>query len=86
MALGAPRAGVVWGMVAKTLWFALLGEALGLCAVVLLYHRISEVLYGVSRYSPAVLGAVAVFVFSVSFCASFWPAWCTVDRDSIDIG
>lgn len=86
MALGAPRTGVVRGMVSKTLWFALLGEALGLCAVALLYHRISELLYSVAKYCPALLGAVVVLVFIVSFCASFWPAWSAVNKDSINVG
>ena len=85
MALGAPRMGLVRGTVARTLRFALLGEALGLCAAVLLYRRIAEVLYGVASYSPALLGVVMGLVFSVSLCASFWPAWSAVDKDSIDV-
>jgi putative ABC transport system permease protein len=85
MALGAPRTGVVRGMVSKTLRFALMGEAIGLCAVVMIYHRISGLLYGVAFYSLPLLGAVTVFVFSVSFGASCWPAWSAVDKDSIDL-
>lgn len=83
MALGAPRMRVVRGMVSKTLRFALLGEVLGLGAVLLIYQPVSVLLYEAARYSPALLGVVVVFVFSVSVCASFWPAWSAVDRDSI---
>jgi hypothetical protein len=85
IALGAPRGGVVHGMVSKTLRFALLGEAIGLCAVILLYPRISEVLYDVAKYRPALLGVVVALVFAVSFCAGFWPAWSAVDQDSVDV-
>ena len=73
-------------MVSKTVQFALLGEVLGLCAVALVYHRISGLLYGVAPYDPPLLGAVVVFVFAVSFCASFWPAWSAVDNDPIHFG
>jgi hypothetical protein len=85
MALGAPRTGVVRGIVFKTLRFAVLEEVLGLCAVVLLYRQISEVLYGAAKYGLVLLGVVVVLVFTVSFCASFWPAWAAVDKDSIDL-
>jgi ABC-type antimicrobial peptide transport system permease subunit len=72
-------------MVSRTLRFALLGEAIGLCAVVLLYHRIAEVLYGVAKFRTALPGVVVLLVFSVSFLASFWPAWSAVDKDPIDV-
>ena len=85
LALGAPRIGVVRGMVSKTVQFALLGETIGLFAVVPVYNRISGLLYGVARYSPPLFLVVLGFVFSVSFAASFWPAWSAVDKDSIDI-
>jgi ABC-type lipoprotein release transport system permease subunit len=73
-------------MVSKTLRFALLGEAIGLCAVVPIYHRIAELLYGVARYRTPLVGVVVAFVFGISFCASFWPAWSAVDKESIDVG
>jgi putative ABC transport system permease protein len=85
MALGAPRMGVVRGAVSRTLRFALLGEAIGLCVAVLLYQRIAELLYGVAGHSPALLCIAAGLVFIVSLCASFWPAWSAVDKDSIDV-
>lgn len=83
MALGAPRIGIVGGMVSKTLRFALLGEALGVCAVVWIDRRISELLYG-ATHDAALLGVVALLVFTISSCASFWPVWSAVDKDSID--
>jgi putative ABC transport system permease protein len=86
MALGAPRIGVVRSLVSKTVQFALLGEAVGLFAVVLIYRRISGLLYDVAPYNPPLLLVVMGFVFGVSVAASFWPAWLAVDRDSIDVG
>jgi putative ABC transport system permease protein len=85
-ALGASRIGIVRGMVSKTLRFALLGEAIGFCAVVPIYGRIAGVLYGVANDSSPLLGVVVIFVSIVSFCASFWPAWSDVNRNSIDFG
>ena len=38
MALGAPRRRVVRVLIAKTLLFAFLGEAIGLCIVIPIYH------------------------------------------------
>lgn len=86
MALGASRMGVVRGVVSKTVRFAVMGEAIGLCAVVVIYQRISGLLYAVAPYSAGWLVAVVIFVFGVAVGASFWPAWCAVDRESIDLG
>jgi putative ABC transport system permease protein len=85
MALGAPRIGVVRGMVSKTVQFALLGEAVGLIAAVLIYRRISELLYDVTAHTPALLTIVMSFVFVVALSSSFCPVWSAIDRDSIDL-
>jgi putative ABC transport system permease protein len=86
LVLGAPRMGVVRGMLSQTVQCALLGEAVGLFAVVLIYHRISGLLYRVAPYNLPLLVAALGFVFVVSFAACFWPTWSAVDRDSIDLG
>ena len=78
MALGAPRLGVVRGMVSKSVQFALAGEALGFLAVLLIYQRISGLLYGVALYHSPLLVVVLGFVFVISFAAGCWPAWCAV--------
>jgi putative ABC transport system permease protein len=85
MALGATRIGVVRGIVSKTVQFAMLGEAIGLLAVIPIYPRITGFLYGVTLLSTPLLVSVAGFVLGVSLCASFWPAWSAVDKDSIGL-
>jgi ABC-type antimicrobial peptide transport system permease subunit len=85
LALGAPRIGLVRLMVSKTVMSALLGEAVGLCAAVLIYHRISDLLYRVAPYNLLLLVLALAFVFAVSLSASVWPTWSAVNRESIDI-
>jgi len=84
LALGAPRIGVVQGLLSKTLQFALIGEALGVCAAILIDRQISPLLYEVAPHASQVLALVLAFVFAVSVFAGFWPAWSAVGRDSID--
>ncbi len=86
LALGAPRIGVVGGIVSKTLRYALVGEAIGVVGAALIYQRISGLLYQAAPYRSPVLAVVAGFVFGVSLVASGWPAWSAVDRDSIEVG
>jgi len=86
MALGAPRIGVVRGMVSKTIQFAVLGEAIGMGAVAPVYQRVAGLFYGVAPYRAMVFVVVLGLVFGVAFWASFWPAWSAVDRDSIRVG
>lgn len=86
MALGAPRAGVVRGMVSGTVLCGWLGAAIGVLAVLPIYHRIAEFLYRVEPDRPPLLMAVLAFVCCVSIAASLWPAWSAVARDSIDLG
>ncbi len=85
MALGAPRSRVVRLLASKTLQFVLMGEAFGIGAVVLLYHSILQLLYGVAPYTTSLLGFVVALIASLSFCAVAVPAWIAVDKDRIDL-
>lgn len=74
-ALGAPRQRIVRDVITRTLVFVVLGESMGLLVAVVLGSLATELLYGTSARDPAVLGAVAVFVFAISLWSAFWPAW-----------
>jgi predicted permease len=84
IALGAQRTRLVRNVISKTMGFVLMGEVLGVVLAAWLGTRASELLYGVSPRDPVVLGAVTAFVFSVSVCAAFWPAWLAADGDPSD--
>jgi hypothetical protein len=83
MALGAPRRRLMRALVGKTLLFAFAGEAVGLCAVIPIYHWISGLLYGVSPNSPSLLGFVLMLISVACSIATCLPAWNAVDKKSI---
>jgi ABC-type antimicrobial peptide transport system permease subunit len=74
-ALGAKRVHLVRHVVARVLLFVVIGEVLGALAAVFIDGFASELLYGISSGDPFVLGSVTSFVFVISCCAAFWPAW-----------
>jgi ABC-type antimicrobial peptide transport system permease subunit len=74
-ALGAKRVRLVRHVVARVLLFVVIGEVLGIFLAVSTASFASELLYGISARDPFVLGSVTSFVFVVSCCAAFWPAW-----------
>jgi len=82
MALGAPRARLAGDMMLRPLGAVLLGELAGIPATVWLATVASELLYRVTPRDPAVLGAVALFVFGVSLGAGLWPAWCALNGEA----
>jgi putative ABC transport system permease protein len=81
-ALGAERLRLVGHVISRALVFVLIGEALGIFAAVSAGGIASELLYGISARDPVVLGSVTTFVFVVSWCAAFWPAWSATDGSS----
>ena len=83
LALGALRRRLVRTLTAKTLVSALLGEAVGLCAVIPAYHSISGLLYDVSPASPPLLAFVLLLVFVSCLLATCLPAWTAVDKNTI---
>jgi predicted permease len=74
-ALGAKRVRLVRHVISRVLVFVVIGEGLGIFAAVFIAGLASELLYGISARDPLVLGSVTIFVFVVSSCAAFWPAW-----------
>lgn len=74
-ALGAERFGLVRLVISRALVFVFIGEMLGIFAAVSIGRIASELLYDISARDPVVLGSVTAFVFMVSWCAAFWPAW-----------
>ncbi len=81
-ALGAERLRLVGHVISRALVFVLIGEVLGIFAAVSIGGIASELLYGISARDPVVLGSVTSFVFVVSWCAAFWPAWSATDGRS----
>jgi predicted permease len=81
-ALGAERLRLVGHVISRALVFVLIGEVLGIFAAVSIGGIASELLYGISARDPVVLGSVTTFVFVVSWCAAFWPAWSATDGSS----
>ncbi len=81
-ALGAERLRLVGHVISRALVFVLIGEVLGIFAAVCIGGIASELLYGISARDPVVLGSVTTFVFVVSWCAAFWPAWSATDGRS----
>ena len=80
-ALGAQRHHLIRDMVSRTLRVALIGQLLGTLPVATLSIVGSELLYDVSAYNPIVLSSVVAFLFVVSLCAAFWPAWIAASGD-----
>jgi putative ABC transport system permease protein len=74
MALGAQAGEVLRMVVARGLWLALLGVALGIPAALLLTKALGAALYEVSATDPLTFAAVAALVVCVAALASFLPA------------
>lgn len=81
-ALGAPRMRLVRGILSTTLGFVLVGEIVGVGAVLLVCDRLAGLLYNVAPSSPVVLAGSTIFVFGISFGAGLWPAWSAADGGS----
>ncbi len=74
MALGAPVASVVHGVVRSALVLAALGIALGLVGALAGTRVLASFLYGVSATDPVTLAGVAVLLVAVTVAASYVPA------------
>jgi putative ABC transport system permease protein len=81
-ALGAERLRLVRHVISRALVFVVIGEVVGLFAAVSIGGIASELLYGISARDPIVLGSVTTFVFVVSWCAAFLPAWSATNGSS----
>jgi putative ABC transport system permease protein len=80
IALGCNKPGLIRDIVSGTLGLVLAGEVLGLGGAAGAGSLFSDLLYGVSPHSPAVLAFMGVCLFAVSILAAFCPAWIAAGR------
>jgi predicted lysophospholipase L1 biosynthesis ABC-type transport system permease subunit len=73
--LGADRFALIRQLMKTILSCVLAGELIGLAAVVAVGQPVSKLLYAVTPRDPAILSAALLFLFAVSVCAAFVPAW-----------
>jgi putative ABC transport system permease protein len=74
VALGASSGSILGGVFRETLTLALVGLAIGLPCALGASHLIGHLLFGVSAYDPATLGAVALGLAAVAAMAGYVPA------------
>jgi putative ABC transport system permease protein len=74
VALGASSGSILGGVFRETLMLALVGLAIGLPCALAASHLIGHLLFGVSAYDPATLGAVALGLAAVAALAGYVPA------------
>src|SRR5262249_9345352 len=74
IAIGATPARIVRGVVSRAAALAAIGVAVGLSVSVATTRFLESLRYGVSPVDPTVLGAVAVFIATVSIGSSYVPA------------
>jgi putative ABC transport system permease protein len=74
VALGASSGSILGGVFRETLMLALAGLAIGLPCALAASHLIGHLLFGVSAYDPATLGAVALGLAAVAAMAGYVPA------------
>jgi ABC-type antimicrobial peptide transport system permease subunit len=75
MAVGAEPRHVLRLAIVQGMRYALAGLAIGAVLAVSLARLASAALIGVSPADPSIYGAVALFLVSLSFLASWIPAW-----------
>jgi putative ABC transport system permease protein len=73
VALGASRTNVLGLVVRQGILLTAVGLALGLVGAAAVRRLIAGMLYGVSPFDPATIGAVVAFLFVVSLLASWLP-------------
>jgi predicted permease len=74
LALGARPAQVRWMVSRDVMRAASVGVALGLAGAVGVTRVLATLLYDTSPTDPTALGAAALFLLTVAFVASWWPA------------
>jgi putative ABC transport system permease protein len=80
-ALGAQKRNLVRDLATGTLAFVLIGEALGLVAIVSFGSLAAPLLYQVSPRDPEILGLVAVCLLALALISAVLPAWRTASND-----
>jgi predicted permease len=74
MALGAPRASVVWLVLREAVALVMIGLAVGIPLLYAAARLATGLLFGVSASDPATLAATTVLMLSVAALAAYLPA------------
>jgi predicted permease len=74
MALGAPRARVLWMVTGEAMLLAAIGELAGLAGAVALRRLIDSQLYSMTAMNPLILMTVPVILGAIAFFAALIPA------------
>jgi predicted permease len=74
MALGAPRAGVIWMVLREVLLMAIVGLALGIQTARLTSDLVNSFLFGMKPNDPVALGVAAATLLAAALAAGFAPA------------
>jgi predicted permease len=83
IAIGAPRASVVWMVVRNTFTLVLIGAVGGVAVAVALSRWIREQLFGVKPGDPAAIAAAILLLLAVSLAAGYLPARRAVRIDPV---
>jgi predicted permease len=74
LALGSPRAAVLWLILRETLWLITAGGVAGLVLSVAAMHLATSFLFGLSPHDPVMLASAAALLYLVAATAAFLPA------------
>jgi predicted permease len=74
MAMGAPRARVVWMVLRQVLVMAAIGLTIGMAAVAALGPALAAVLFGVAAVDPLTMATTALLLGGVALVAAWRPA------------
>jgi predicted permease len=75
LALGAPRARILWMVLRQSLSLVLLGLGAGLLLVLGAARLLASQLFGVAPTDPATIGSAALGLILVATAAAYLPAW-----------
>jgi ABC-type antimicrobial peptide transport system permease subunit len=75
LALGAPRARILWMVLRQSLSLVLLGLGAGLLLVLGAARLLANQLFGVAPTDPATIGSAALGLILVATAAAYLPAW-----------
>ena len=74
LALGSPRAAVLWLILKETLWLITAGAVAGLVLSVAAMHLATSFLFGLSPHDPVMLASATALLYLVAATAAFLPA------------
>jgi ABC-type antimicrobial peptide transport system permease subunit len=74
MALGAPRAAVLWLVLRETLALGLFGIGLGIPCALAASYLIESMLFGISSSDVPTIAAVSLSLLAVTLIAGYLPA------------